>query len=112
MARMRALHTCARGHGRSLAKLGRGFSRRFTLQFFKERAGERLGPAFWRRRKVAAHVRQGRAGDRSRRAFGQMRIVASAAILESARASNPLAKQISNHPWERHRTAVDRRSRT
>ena len=76
---------CARAHGRSLAKLGRGFSRRFTLQFFKERAGERLGPAFWRRRKVAAHVRQGRAGDRSRRAFGRMRIVASAAILESAR---------------------------
>ena len=61
---------CARAHGRSLAKLGRGFSRRFTLQFFKERAGERLGPAFWLRRKVAAHVRQGRAGDRSRRAFG------------------------------------------
>ena len=84
---MRALHMWTGGVGRSLA-------------------------TFWRRRKVAAHVRQGRAGDRSRRAFGQMRIVASAAILESARASNPLAKQISNHPWERHRTAVDRRSRT
>ena len=53
-AYMKPLHMCARVHGRSLVKLTRGFNPRFTLQFFKERAGERSGPTFWRRRKVAS----------------------------------------------------------